>query len=125
MEEQQSREFASADTATGAQDAAVPERRLCAEIPVEPCCRLQHFQRPTPSHFSPNAPDATRRGDEHVVRGRRCGVRIPAANRSFTLVPPQRDNTGRIFLVSCAAIIAAAMAGFGLHWLLPAAYLAT
>src|SRR5271157_3086317 len=93
MEEQQSREFASADTATGAQDAAVQERRLRAEIPVEPCCRLQHFQRPTPSHFSPNAPDATRRGDEHVVRGRRCGVRIPAANRSFTLVPPQRDNT--------------------------------
>src|SRR5271166_7072068 len=94
MEEQQSREFASADTATGAQDAAVQERRLRAEIPVEPCCRLQHFQRPTPSHFSPNAPDATRRGDEHVVRGRRCGVRIPAANRSITLVPPQRDNTG-------------------------------
>ncbi len=32
-------------------------------------------------------------------------------------------GTGRIFFVSCAAIIAAAMAGFGLHWLLPAAYL--
>ena len=51
---------------------------LRAEIPVESCCRLQRLQRPTPSHFSPNAPDATRRGDEHLVRGRRCGVRIPA-----------------------------------------------
>jgi putative transposase len=46
MEEQQSLEFASADAAAGAQDAAVQERRLCAEIPVEPCCRLQHFQCP-------------------------------------------------------------------------------
>ena len=75
--------FASADTATGAQDAAVQERRLRAEIPVDSCCRLQRLQRPTPSHFSPNAPDATRRGDEHLVRGRRCGVRIPAQIDQF------------------------------------------
>jgi hypothetical protein len=40
-----------------------------------------------------NAPDAPRRGDEHVARGRRCGVRIRAPNGSTTLVPPQRDNT--------------------------------
>ena len=34
-EEQQSREFASADTAAGAQDAAVQEPRFRIEIPVE------------------------------------------------------------------------------------------
>src|SRR5271167_2698883 len=33
-------------------------------------------------------------------------------------------GSARMFLVSCAAIVAAAMAGFGLHWLLPTAALA-
>jgi transposase-like protein len=28
---------------------------------------LQHFQRPTPSHFSPNAPRPSRCGDDHVA----------------------------------------------------------
>ena len=64
-----------------------------AEIPFHTRRRLQHFQRPTPSHLGSIAPDATRRGDEHVARGRRCGVRVPAPKRSITLVPPQRDNT--------------------------------
>ncbi len=36
--------------AKGAQDAALQERRLGAEIPLESCRRLQHLQRPTPSH---------------------------------------------------------------------------
>ena len=50
---------------------------LGAEIPLHARRRLQYLQRPTPSHLGSNAPDATRRGDEHVARGRRCGVRIP------------------------------------------------
>jgi putative transposase len=52
MDEQSSREFASADAAAGAQDAAVQEHRLSAEIPVDACGGLQHLQRPTPSHLS-------------------------------------------------------------------------
>ena len=67
MEEQSSREFASANAAAGAQDAAVQERGLSPEVSFHPRRRLQHFQRPTPSHFSPNAPRASRCGDDHVA----------------------------------------------------------
>jgi hypothetical protein len=38
-----SREFASADTAAGAQDAAVQEPRLSAEIPINSCRRIQYL----------------------------------------------------------------------------------
>ena len=40
--------------------------------------RLQHIQRPTPSHVSQITPRATRRGDDHVARGRR-GLKIRKA----------------------------------------------
>src|SRR5450755_2257482 len=79
--------------AAGAQGAALQELWLSAEIPVEPCSRLQHLQRPTPSHLGSDTPDATRRGDENMARGRRSDVRIPVANGSTTLASPQRDNT--------------------------------
>jgi hypothetical protein len=59
------------DTA-GAQDAALQERLLRAEIPLSPRRHVQHFQRPTPSHVSSITPCAPRRGDEHMARGR-CG----------------------------------------------------
>ena len=52
--------------------------RLCAEIPVSPRRRLQHFQRPTPSHVSSITPRATRCGDEHVARGRRGRLKLRA-----------------------------------------------
>src|SRR5579864_6509791 len=55
-----------------AQDAALQERRLRAEVSFEPCCRLQHIQHPTPSHLSPNASRASGRGDEHVAQSS-CG----------------------------------------------------
>jgi hypothetical protein len=67
--EQSGRKFASADQTTGAQDATFQERSLGAEIPLNPRRRLQHLQRPTPSHISSNAPCASRRGDDHVARG--------------------------------------------------------
>ena len=35
------------------------------------CRRLQHFQRPTPSHLGPNTPRASRCGDGHVADGGR------------------------------------------------------
>src|ERR1700677_4892211 len=93
MEKQSGGEFASTDAAAGAQDAALQELWLSAEIPVEPCSRLQHLQRPTPSHLGSDTPDATRRGDENMARGRGSDVRIPVANGSTTLASPQRDNT--------------------------------
>ena len=37
---------------------------------------LQHLQRPTPSHFSQNAPSLSRVGDEHVARGSRGRLKI-------------------------------------------------
>ena len=43
---------------------------------LKPCCRLQHVQRPTPSHVSPNAPHAPRRGDGHVADRSRSGLTI-------------------------------------------------
>ena len=77
MEEQSGREFASADAAAGAQDATLQERRLSPEIPFNPCSRLQHFQRPTPSHVSPDETRASRCGDEHVADRGRSGLIIP------------------------------------------------
>jgi putative transposase len=58
------------------QDATFQERSLCAEILFSPRRRLQHLQRPTPSHISSIAPHATRRGDDDVGRGRRGGLNI-------------------------------------------------
>ena len=78
--EQSGREFASADPTAGAQDATLQERGLSPEIPLNPRRRLQHFQRPTPSHVSSNTPRVTRRGDDHVARGRRGGT-TPLAGR--------------------------------------------
>jgi hypothetical protein len=93
MKKQSGGEFASTDAAEGAQDAALQELWLSAEIPVEPCSRLQHLQRPTPSHLGSDTPNAARRGYENMGRGRRSVMRIPVANGSTTIAPPQRDNT--------------------------------
>src|SRR5271166_6340855 len=79
MEEQQSREFASADAAAGAQDAAVQESGVSPEISFHTRRRLQYLQRPTPSHLRPNAPRASRCRDDHVADRRRSGLTIPEA----------------------------------------------
>src|SRR5471030_1039012 len=81
MEEQPGREFASANPTKGTQDAALQERWLSPEIPFDACRRLQHFQCPTPSHVSRNAPKFSRCGDEHVARGR-CG-RLKLTSRNL------------------------------------------
>jgi hypothetical protein len=78
---------------------------MTMDLPVEPCSRLQHLQRPTPSHLGSDTPDATRRGDENMARGRRSDVRIPLANGSTTLASPQRDNTGWGRAVISGAIV--------------------
>jgi hypothetical protein len=74
-DEQSGRKFASADPTTGAQDATFQERGLSPEVPLNSRRRLQHFQRPTPSI----APRATRRGDDHVARGRRGRLKFRTA----------------------------------------------
>src|SRR5271168_691290 len=91
MEEQSGREFASTDPMAGAQDATFQERSLCAEIPLNACRRVQHFQRPTPSHVSSITPRATHCGDEYVARGRRGRLKIRMA-RSPRLFTSQRDD---------------------------------
>src|SRR5260370_5929023 len=63
--EQPGREFASADAAAGAQDAAVQESRFGAEISLHACRGLQHFQCPIPSNFNPYASHASRRPHSH------------------------------------------------------------
>src|ERR1700687_5380217 len=77
MEEQSGGEFASTDPTTRAQDTAIQEHRLRAEIPLNPRRCLQHFQRPTPSHVSTITPRATHCGDGYVARGSRGGLKLP------------------------------------------------
>src|SRR5271157_5090481 len=79
MEEQQSREFASADAAARAQDAAVQEPGFSPEISFHTRRRLQHLQRPTPSHLGPNAPRTSRCRDDHVADCSRSGLTIHEA----------------------------------------------
>ena len=47
-----------------------------AEISLHARRRLQHLQRPTPSHLGPNAPHASRRGDGHLAHRGRSGLTI-------------------------------------------------
>src|SRR5450631_4462328 len=93
MEEQPSREFASADPTKGAQDAALQERGLSPKVPFNSCRRLQHLQRSTPSHIGPNAPSVPRRRDEHLARGARSGLN-PPRRRLLALVALRRDSAG-------------------------------
>jgi hypothetical protein len=56
------------------------KRSLCAEISLNPRRRLQHLQRPTPSHISSIALRASRRGVDYVARG--CCGRLKFAHES-------------------------------------------
>src|SRR5476649_1176414 len=82
MEEQSRREFAPADPTKGAQDATLQEPKLGPEVSLNPCRRLQHFQRPTPPRLCPNASHPPRRGDEHVARRRRGHLKSRATGFS-------------------------------------------
>ena len=77
---------------TGAQDATLQERLLRAEIPLSPRRRVQHFQRPTPSHVSTITPRAPRCGDDHVARGRRGRMKIRTSYSPLALFTCQRDD---------------------------------
>ena len=69
VEEQLSGEFPSAHSATRAQDAALQEHRLSAKVSLDPCRRLQHLQRTTPSHISSITPHAPQLGDARLAGG--------------------------------------------------------
>src|SRR5271154_1063155 len=56
------------------------------KIPLHPRCRLQHFQRPTPSHVSSNTPRATRRGGDHVASSSRGGLKSSGGNLTTILI---------------------------------------
>jgi putative transposase len=60
-------EYSHQPTRRRAQDAAVQEPGFSPEISFHARRLLQHFQRPTPPHFSPNAPRPSRCGDDHVA----------------------------------------------------------
>jgi hypothetical protein len=76
MAQQPSREFASTDPPTRAQDARLQERRVSAKISLSACSRSQHLQRRTPSHFSKNAPSLQSIGDGDMARGSRGRLKI-------------------------------------------------
>src|ERR1700720_3782283 len=73
MAQQPSREFASTDPTTRIQDAAFQMSGVSPKISLNSRSHLQHFQRPTPSHFCKDT-------EPFVRRLRTCGTR---QSRSF------------------------------------------
>jgi putative transposase len=84
----------SADPTAGAQDAALQERGLSPKVSLHLPRRLQDVQRPTPSHVSSITPRATRRGDDHVARGRRSGLKS-FRRRPLAVFARQCDSASR------------------------------
>ena len=73
MAQQPSREFTSTDPTTRTQDAGFQESGFSPKISLNPRSRLQHFQRPTPSHLrkkrtEPSGPRRCRRGATSSLR---------------------------------------------------------
>ena len=85
MARQPSREFASTDPTTRTQDAGFQESGFSPKISLNPRSRLQHFQRPTPSHLRKNAPSLQGHGDADVARRRRCGVSLTCQQICYVL----------------------------------------
>ena len=59
--------------------AAVQEPVFSPEVSFNPRRRLQHLQRPTPSHLRPNAPRASQRRDDNVADCSRSCLTISKA----------------------------------------------
>src|ERR1700719_688472 len=76
MAQQPSREFASTDPTTRIQDAAFQMSGVSPKISLNSRSHLQHFQRPTPSHFCKDTPSLSCGGYEHVARGSRGRLKI-------------------------------------------------
>jgi DDE domain len=67
-EQQSRREFASACTATRAQDAAVQIGSICPALPQHACRRPQHLQFSTPPRLAINAADLSSRSGERMAK---------------------------------------------------------
>jgi putative transposase len=66
-------------------DRKTPRAGFSPKISLNPRSRLQHFQRPTPSHLSKNAPSPQGHGDADVARSRRCGVSLTCQQICYVL----------------------------------------
>jgi hypothetical protein len=77
---------ASTDPPTRTQDARVQELWLSPEISLNSRSHLQHFQRPTPSHFCKDTPSLSCGGYEHVARGSRGRLKIFETQNSRVLL---------------------------------------
>src|SRR5262245_28484708 len=91
MAQQSSRELASTNPTTGAQDAGVQECGVGPTISVLPCCHLRHLQRPAPPDLSQDAPSVPSLCHADVARGHRRRVTRLSA-RVVASIVRQRDN---------------------------------
>src|SRR5580704_17574075 len=99
MAQQSSREFASTDPTTRIQDAGFQVSGVSPKISLNSRSHLQHFQRPTSSHFCKDAPSLSRVGYEHVARGSRGRLKKFGTQNSRVLL--QRcDNAHQTAAVS-------------------------
>src|ERR1700720_3548744 len=90
--QQSSGKFASANPTKGEEDARVQERGIRAKISLNPRSHLQHFQRPTPSDLSKNAPSLQGVGHAGVARSRRRRMISAVKPDEPALNFQQRDN---------------------------------
>ncbi len=93
-QEQSGREFASADTTTRAQDAALQIAGISPAPLVDSRCGPKHRQRPTPSHIPPHAPRPPRRSVPDVAN-RYCCVSSNLGIHSSCRQPSSRDSPPR------------------------------
>src|SRR5580658_9930305 len=92
MAQQSSREFASTDPTTRIQDAGFQVPGVSPKISLNSRSHLQHFQRPTSSHFCKNVPSLSRVGYEHVARGSRGRLKIYSGRRILVFFFQRCDN---------------------------------
>jgi hypothetical protein len=83
--QQSSGELASTDPTTRIQDAAFQMSGISPKISLNSRSHLQHFQRPTPSHFCKDTPLSCG-GYEHVARGSRGRLKIFETQNSRVLL---------------------------------------
>jgi hypothetical protein len=83
MAQQSSREFASTDPTTR---TAFQMSGVSPKISLNSRSHLQHFQRPTPSHFCKDTPSPSCGGYEHVARGSRGRLKIFETQNSRVLL---------------------------------------
>src|ERR1700738_1690224 len=103
MAQQSSGEFASANPTKGEEDARVQERGIRAKISLNPRSHIQHFQRPTPSDISKNAPSLQGIGHAGVARSRRRRMISAVKPDEPALNFQQRDNAVHLALSSLSS----------------------